>query len=92
MIPGERVSSVARLESREMFSAPNSVRPDDLQSRYLVVDESDQGTVVLRLQDLAAVRQEKVGQVRGAIARNEYDLDELIDLAIESLADDVFEN
>jgi hypothetical protein len=75
-----------------MFSALNSVCPDDHQGRYLVVDESDEGTVVFCLPDLAAGRQEKVGQVRGAIARNEYDPDELIDLAIESLADDVFEN
>ena len=91
-MPGELVSSVARLEIRDMFSASNSARPDDHQGRYLVVDESDDGTVVLCLPDLADIRQEKVGQVRGAIARNEYDLDELIDLAIEPLADDVFEN
>ena len=70
----------------------SNVRPDDLQSRYLVVDESDRGTVILRLQDLAGGREEKIGQVRGAIAREEYDLDELLDQAIESLADDVFGN
>ena len=75
-----------------MFSAFNSVRPDDLQSRYLVVDESARDTVILRLEDQAAGRKEKIGQVRGAIARDEYDLDELLDRAIDPLADDVFGN
>ena len=75
-----------------MFSAFNSVRPADLQSQYLVVDESDQGTVILRLQDLAAGRKEKIGHVRQAIARDEYDLDVLIDRTIDPLADDVFGN
>ena len=75
-----------------MFSAFNSVRPDDLQSRYLVVDESARDTVILRLEDQAAGRKVKIGQVRGAIARDEYDLDELLDRAIDPLADDVFGN
>lgn len=75
-----------------MFSAFNSVRPDDLQSQYLVVDESARDTVILRLEDLAAGRKEKIGQVRGAIARDEYDLDELLDRAIDPLADDVLGN
>lgn len=74
-----------------MTAVAHSRHSAPTDGRYLIVHEiAGQTPAIYRLQDIFAMRSDKVSNVRSAIAADAYDEGAWLDVVLDSLADEVF--